>query len=241
MADWKQIYEDKFNESAKGYDEQKKQYEDAMASEAAALQKNKDTAMANAGKDFESASQQAYIARTMTEKNMPQRLAAQGITGGMTETTNANIFRDFLNSKNAANTAYSKAKTDLENNYMSSSAELKSNWTQKMASLDAQRQAQALEQARFAYQIAVEEEARRKQEEEERRKREEEEAARRAAASRGSKPSTKPKSKPEPEEKKPPKSVKLYEGGKYVGYTSYDNYMKNPNHYRKYSGVKYIY
>lgn len=165
MADWKTIYEDKFNESSKGYEEQKKQYEDAMAAEQAALQKRYDTAKANAKDDLEKANQQAYIARVMAEKNMPQRLAAQGITGGMTETTASNIFRNYLNSRNAANTAYTKAAADLENGYMSDRTNIQSGWTQKMADLNAQRQAQALEQAKLAYQIAVEEEERRKREE----------------------------------------------------------------------------
>lgn len=178
MADWKAIYEEKFNEGSKGYEEQKKQYEDAKAGEQAELQRNRDTAMANAKKDMENASQQAYISRVMAEKNMPQRLAAQGISGGMTETTSANIFRDFLNSKNAANSAYSKASTELENGYLSNSARINSSWAQKMADLDAQRQARALEQAKLAYQIAVDEEERRRREEEEQRKREEEERIR---------------------------------------------------------------
>lgn len=177
MADWKTIYEDKFNESSRGYEEQKKQYEDAMAAEQAALQKRYDTAKANAKDDLEKANQQAYIARVMAEKNMPQRLAAQGITGGMTETTASNIFRNYLNSRNAANTAYTKAAADLESGYMSDRTNIQSGWTQKMADLNAQRQAQALEQAKLAYQIAVEEE--------ERRKREEAEAAARARSYSG--------------------------------------------------------
>ena len=164
MADWKTIYEDKFNESSKGYEEQKAQYESAMTAEKAALENKYNTAKADAQSDMEKANQQAYISRVMAEKNMPQRLAAQGITGGMTETTASNVFRNYLNSKSAANTAYTKAVTDLTNGYMSDSASIQSSWTQKMADLDAQRQAQALEQAKLAYQIAVDEEKRKKEE-----------------------------------------------------------------------------
>lgn len=224
MADWKTIYEDKFNESSKGYEEQKKQYEDAMAAEQAALQKRYDTAKANAKDDLEKANQQAYIARVMAEKNMPQRLAAQGITGGMTETTASNIFRNYLNSRNAANTAYTKAAADLESGYMSDSTNIQSGWTQKMADLNTQRQAQALEQAKLAYQIAVEEEERRKREEE----------ARARSRGKGTPTTT-------PGDKKEPKYVDLYEGGKYARRVAYDEYMNNWNRYTKYSGSKYIY
>lgn len=218
MADWKQIYEDKFNEGAKGFDDQRRQYESAMQAEELALQQNKNTAVANAGKDFENASQQAYITRTMAEKNMPQRLAAQGITGGMAETTNANIFRDFLNSKNAANTAYSKAKTELENNYMNSSAGIRSSWTQKMADLDAQQRSQALEQARFAYQIAVDEEERRRKE---------------AASRRGGKSGNNGKGNGKNNQ---PTHMELYDrNGKSAGYTSIENYNKNKRHYSFYT------
>ena len=41
---WDDIYRDKFNESSKGFDEQRKQYQDAQAAEQAALDKQRDTA-----------------------------------------------------------------------------------------------------------------------------------------------------------------------------------------------------
>ena len=81
---WDDIYRDKFNESSKGFDEQRKQYQDAQAAEQAALDKQRDTASKRAQQELERASQEAYIARTMAGKKMPQMLAAQGISGGMT-------------------------------------------------------------------------------------------------------------------------------------------------------------
>ena len=42
---WDDIYRDKFNESSKGFDEQRKQYQDAQAAEQAALDKQRYTAV----------------------------------------------------------------------------------------------------------------------------------------------------------------------------------------------------
>lgn len=181
---WDDIYRDKFNESSKGFDEQRKQYQDAQAAEQAALDKQRDTASKRAQQELERASQEAYIARTMAGKKMPQMLAAQGISGGMTETTASNIFRDYLRSKSAADASYNTAMSDLQNSYMTNSSTLKSSWAQKQAELDQQQRSQAMEQAKFAYEIALKEEERRKQEEEERKRQEEAERQQREAAAR---------------------------------------------------------
>ncbi len=156
---WDDIYRDKFNESSKGFDEQRKQYQDAQAAEQAALDKQRDTASKRAQQ-------------------------AQGISGGMTETTASNIFRDYLRSKSAADASYNTAMSDLQNSYMTNSSTLKSSWAQKQAELDQQQRSQAMEQAKFAYEIALKEEERRKQEEEERKR--QEEAERRYTASKKS-------------------------------------------------------
>ena len=105
---WDDIYRDKFNESSKGFDEQRKQYQDAQAAEQAALDKQRDTASKRAQQELERASQEAYIARTMAGKKMPQMLAAQGISGGMTETTASNIFRDYHGDVRFAKQLYDK-------------------------------------------------------------------------------------------------------------------------------------
>ncbi len=204
MADWNKIYEEKFNESTKGFDEQRKQYEAAQAAEQASLDRMKQTSAERARKDMEDASRQAYISRVMAEKNLPQLLAAQGISGGMTETTRSNLYRDYLGGTGAARASYDRAMSDLENGYASDSAKLKTGWAQKQADLDQQQRNQAMEQAKLAYQIAVQEEERRRLEEErrlqeeERQRREAEAAAAAARSTRGkggTKNSTEPPSK----------------------------------------------
>ncbi len=67
---------------------------------------------------------------------------------------------------------------------MTNSSTLKSSWAQKQAELDQQQRSQAMEQAKFAYEIALKEEERRKQEEEERKRQEEAERQQREAAAR---------------------------------------------------------
>ncbi|MEG2625906.1 MAG: hypothetical protein RR956_06500 [Christensenella sp.] len=175
-VDWNKIYEDKFNESANGYEEQKKRYDTAMQSEQSSLQQERDSAKKTAKENMDNAARGAFVTRELGRKNMSQRMAAQGLGGGMTETTNSALLRDFGNATNAANSAYSKAVTDIDGNYMKSNSAVKSSWAQKMDGLDQSRRAQALEQAKLAYRIAVEEEARRKAAEEEARLAAEEEA-----------------------------------------------------------------
>ena len=112
---WDDICGTNLMESSKGFDEQRKQYQDAQAAEQAALgQAEGHCLQKRAQQELERASQEAYIARTMAGKKMPQMLAAQGISGGMTETTASNIFRDYLRSKSAADASYNTAMSDLQ-------------------------------------------------------------------------------------------------------------------------------
>ncbi|BDF57926.1 hypothetical protein CE91St36_07430 [Christensenellaceae bacterium] len=170
--DFQKMFEDELVKSSAGYDEQIKGYENAQAEEQKALEAQRDNQEKKLQATRQSSQQDAYVSKRMAEKNMPQLLAAQGITGGMAETTASNVFNNYLKAKTAADSTYSTANSDLMSNYMTNSASLKTKYNQLLGEARQKQRDDAFTRAQFAYQVALAEEERRKQEEERRRKEE---------------------------------------------------------------------
>lgn len=164
--DLEKMFNEEFAKSSGGYDEQIKGYEEAQVAEQAALEDQRNRRNQQLQADRLQSQQNAYVSKRMAEKNMPQMLAAQGITGGMAETSASNVFNDYLKAKTAANSTYSKANSDLEGNYMKNSTELKSKYTQLLNELRQKQQADSWEKMQWAYQAKVAEDERKKQEQE---------------------------------------------------------------------------
>ncbi len=61
--------------------------------------------------------QQLFIAKEQAQRVMPQQLAAQGIRGGLSETTRLGLNNNYINSRNTQDTAHLNALSDLELNY----------------------------------------------------------------------------------------------------------------------------
>jgi len=61
--------------------------------------------------------QQAYINYMMNKRNLGQNLAAAGISGGATESSLANMYNNYGNSRNSINTTLAQNLKDLQNTY----------------------------------------------------------------------------------------------------------------------------
>lgn len=66
--------------------------------------------------------QQAYINYMMNRRNLAQNLAAAGISGGATESSLANMYNNYGNSRNNINTTLAQNLRDLQNTYQNNVA-----------------------------------------------------------------------------------------------------------------------
>lgn len=162
--DFKQMYEEQLAKSGAGYDEQIAGYRQAQADEQASLEAQRAASQKELEDNRFTALQNAYGTRRMAEKNLPQFLASQGITGGLTETTASGLYSDWQNAQNAANTSHNKAITELKNSHMGTLASLKTKWAQTIGEAEQNKRNDAFARAQFAYQAYLAEEEKKKQE-----------------------------------------------------------------------------
>lgn len=92
--------------------------------------------------DAEEAAKQAYISRMLTEKRLPQQLAATGSSGGMTDSAVLRINSDYENSRNDIMNARNNALADLNSQIAQveatgdiSLAQQQSEWAQQLAQM----------------------------------------------------------------------------------------------------------
>ena len=165
-VNWDEVWQQKWEEGQKGYDEQAQAYNDAKAKEQSALDAQLKASADKIAQTRDSALQQAYITKRQNERTMPSLLAANGMTGGASETSAASLLRNYQNSRNSANSAYASGEKDLRTNYDTNTATLGSKYANLLAELQQKRRDDAIAQAQFAYNAQVQKE---QQEEEKRR------------------------------------------------------------------------
>lgn len=81
------------------------------------LQTDYDASKANVNKDAQNSLQQAYINNMMSRKNLNQNMAAQGLSGGASETTMAGMYNNYGNARNNIQTVANDNLGELENLY----------------------------------------------------------------------------------------------------------------------------
>lgn len=69
----------------------------------------------NIVKGYEDQARQNYIAYKQSEKALPQQMASQGLTGGMTETSNLQLATNYQTNNNNINVAKQNAMQELDN------------------------------------------------------------------------------------------------------------------------------
>ena len=90
--------------------------------------KNLDYSTGQVNNAADKALQEAYINKMMTLKNLPQTLSAQGLTGGVAESTTAGLYNNYGNSRN-----------EIESERLDQIGALQQAYNNNMAQLEAQR------------------------------------------------------------------------------------------------------
>ena len=80
--------------------------------------------------------QESYINKMLTQKNLGQQLAAQGISGGASESAMAGIANNYGNSRNSINDTWNTNRSDLQNTYQNNLAQLIQSYNSDLAQLE---------------------------------------------------------------------------------------------------------
>ncbi|MEA4853233.1 MAG: hypothetical protein VB082_03020 [Christensenella sp.] len=158
MADFDKIWSDQVADelfgaqsdvdaTTKAQDAELKSMSDELQSQQGKNARTRDQAM-----------QSAYVARKMTQRNLPQMMAAQGLTGGASETAASKMYNDYHNANNSARTDYSDANTALLNGYNQNVANTKKQYAQMLTNIRENAKARALSVAQAKYQAQMQQE-----------------------------------------------------------------------------------
>ena len=103
------------------------------------------------GQQFQDSAQQAYIQYMRSQKALPQMMAAQGLSGGASESSLAGLEASYGNNVNALRNSYNQAINDIDTDIANlrasgdiSLAENAGDYSQKLFELAAQQQADQL-------------------------------------------------------------------------------------------------
>ena len=109
------------------------------------------------GQDAENSLRQAYINNMMNRKNLAQQMSAQGLNGGATETTMANLLNNYGNARNNINTTMNNNLSELEGNYSDNLSQAMQAYNSAVANANLQKaqQAMSLENALANNQISA--------------------------------------------------------------------------------------
>lgn len=94
--------------------------------------------------DAEASLRQAYINNMLNRKNLTQQMTAQGLTGGATETTMANMLNNYGNARNNINTTLNNNLANLEGNYSDNLSQAMQAYNSAVANANLQKAQQAM-------------------------------------------------------------------------------------------------
>ena len=121
----------------------------------AAVTNRYNTSVSQLGKSRDKAMREAYITREQSKRDVPTMLAQQGITGGATETTLSNLYRNYMNARNAANESFDTNKVTLDNEYQSNMLKLRDSYDDTIANLEDKKNAADLEYQQYLANMAA--------------------------------------------------------------------------------------
>ena len=107
--------------------------------------------------DAENSLKQAYINKMLSQRNLGQQMTAQGLTGGATETTMANMLNNYGNARNNINTTLNNNLSNLEGNYSDNLSQAMQAYNSAVANANLQKaqQQMSLENALANNQISA--------------------------------------------------------------------------------------
>lgn len=99
----------------------------------------------NIADDAAASLKQAYINKLQSERNLGQQMSAQGLTGGATETTMANMLNNYGNARNEINTTQNRNLSNLEGNYSDNLSQAMQAYNSAVANANLQKAQQAMQ------------------------------------------------------------------------------------------------
>lgn len=113
------------------------------------------TSVNQLSKSRDKAMREAYITREQSKRDVPTMLAQQGITGGATETTLSNLYRNYMNARNSANESFDTNKVNLDNEYQSNMLKLRDSYDDTIANLEDKKNAADIEYQQYLANMAA--------------------------------------------------------------------------------------
>ena len=98
-----------------------------------------DRSVEKLGAAQDAAMQEAYLASREAQRQLPQALAAQGMHGGLTESSMVDLANNYQNSRNNVATTYADNLADVELDYMGRVSEIEGLIAQAQAEANAAR------------------------------------------------------------------------------------------------------
>lgn len=109
------------------------------------LEQNYNTGVAGVNKQADNAQQQAYINYMMNRRDMGQQLAAQGLSGGASESALAGMYNNYGNSRNTIDSGRNDSLADLMNDWNTNKASALQAYNSQLAEM-AMQKANAVQQ-----------------------------------------------------------------------------------------------
>lgn len=109
------------------------------------LEQNYNTGVAGVNKQANNAQQQAYINYMMNKRDIGQQLAAQGLSGGASESALAGMYNNYGNSRNTIDSGRNDSLADLLNDWNSNKASALQAYNSQLAEM-AMQKANAVQQ-----------------------------------------------------------------------------------------------
>ncbi|WP_413068299.1 hypothetical protein [Ruthenibacterium lactatiformans] len=116
-------------------------YNDALAQ----LQASYDSGARGVNRNADSAQQQAYINYMMSKRDLPQALAAQGLTGGMSESALAGMYNSYGNNRNTIDRGRNDSLATLLDTLNSNKSTALQNYNNQLSADDQQKMAYQLQ------------------------------------------------------------------------------------------------
>ena len=109
------------------------------------LEQNYNAGVAGVNKQADNAQQQAYINYMMNKRDMGQQLAAQGLSGGASESALAGMYNNYGNSRNTIDSGRNDSLADLMNDWNTNKASALQAYNSQLAEM-AMQKANAVQQ-----------------------------------------------------------------------------------------------
>ena len=103
------------------------------------LEQNYNTGVSGVNKQADNAQQQAYINYMMNKRDMGQQLAAQGLSGGASESALAGMYNNYGNSRNTIDSGRNDSLADLMNDWNTNKASALQAYNNQLSEMEMQK------------------------------------------------------------------------------------------------------